>query len=269
MAARNILLHLDDEDALTLFAPAVLQLARELQVEELTAVAAAAVHMARAGPAFALPLLEERERDALDRLEIIQRRLHDAAKGFRLDWRSAPVADPTGFLLDQAARSDLIVTRRAAPGAPAFGSIDLGRLVLAAGRPVLVAPRATGALRFDRVLIGFKATREARVALSAALPLLCGARRVLVVAMGETTTAPQLQDAASFLGSHGIFAETRMLTDVDDPAAAGALLDLAETEGADLLVCGGYGRSRARELVFGGVTRDLLAQAPLACLFAH
>ncbi len=48
-----------------------------------------------------------------------------------------------------------------------------------------------------------------------------------------------------------------------------ALLAAAESENADLMVMGAYTRSRLRELVFGGVTRDILGAAGLPVLMAH
>ena len=55
------------------------------------------------------------------------------------------------------------------------------------------------------------------------------------------------------------------------PAASVAdeLVRSAESELADLIVCGAYGHSRIGEWVFGGVTRDLLDHAPICCLMAH
>ena len=45
------------------------------------------------------------------------------------------------------------------------------------------------------------------------------------------------------------------------------LAEIAE-QGTDLLVMGGYGHSRLREWVFGGVTYNLLRKAPVAIVVA-
>jgi nucleotide-binding universal stress UspA family protein len=50
---------------------------------------------------------------------------------------------------------------------------------------------------------------------------------------------------------------------------ADALLDHASDIGADLLVIGGYGHSRAREIILGGVTRDLLQHMTVPVLMSH
>ncbi len=58
-----------------------------------------------------------------------------------------------------------------------------------------------------------------------------------------------------------------MVTDGLSPADA--LLDYASDIGADMLVVGGYGHSRTREMILGGVTRDLLRFMTLPVLMSH
>jgi len=55
----------------------------------------------------------------------------------------------------------------------------------------------------------------------------------------------------------------------DGRKSADALIDVAQKDGADLIVAGAYGQSRLGEWVFGGVTRDLLSACPVCCLLAH
>jgi nucleotide-binding universal stress UspA family protein len=117
--------------------------------------------------------------------------------------------------------------------------------------------------------VAYKNTREARVALAAAVPLLGEASRVLVVGVGPDIRPDDLADAVGYLGCHGVFAEPHRVPDGNDLGAAEVLMAIADQEDADCIVCGGYGHGRARELVFGGVTRELLSRARRPCLFAH
>ena len=55
----------------------------------------------------------------------------------------------------------------------------------------------------------------------------------------------------------------------DGLSPADALLDYASDIGADLLVVGGYGHSRTREMIMGGVTRDLLRHMTVPVLMSH
>jgi nucleotide-binding universal stress UspA family protein len=50
---------------------------------------------------------------------------------------------------------------------------------------------------------------------------------------------------------------------------ADTLIAGAQAWGADLLVMGGYGRARVREMVFGGVTRTVVETAPLPVFMSH
>jgi nucleotide-binding universal stress UspA family protein len=55
----------------------------------------------------------------------------------------------------------------------------------------------------------------------------------------------------------------------DEADAGSAILDAADSERADLLVMGAYGRSWFREWVLGGATRAVLQRATLPVLMVH
>lgn len=269
MALHDILVHLDDVDALDGFLPAVLALAQARGVRAVTLAAVAAVRAPVTGASLTLSLMRAREREALDLLDLMRERAVPAAAACRVEWRSAAVPDPTPLLADWGVRSDLLVLREPLTRPGPLGGVDVGEVVLSAGRPVLVVPRATTRLRFDRVLIGFKPTREGRLALAAAAPLLAGGGHAMVVAVGDGVTHRQLADAAAYLEGRGVPVDTRRLDEETDRDAGRVLLQVAAEEGADLLVLGAYGRGRGREFVFGGATRTVLSQARLPCLMVH
>ena len=52
-------------------------------------------------------------------------------------------------------------------------------------------------------------------------------------------------------------------------SGARQLIRIAQEERADLLVTGAYGHSRLGEWIFGGMTRELLAESPICCLMSH
>ena len=74
-------------------------------------------------------------------------------------------------------------------------------------------------------------------------------------------------DIARHLDRHGINVELRQISGWSNPAEA--LLNEAEKSGAQMIVMGGYGHSRFREWVLGGVTRDILKVATVPVLLAH
>jgi nucleotide-binding universal stress UspA family protein len=100
---------------------------------------------------------------------------------------------------------------------------------------------------------------------------LRAARSTTVVAFGDGAGSPGEDDPcarlAAWLGRHGIPART------GHPPAAGnvaeALLSIAADLDAGLLVMGGYGHARYRELLLGGVTATILRTMTLPVLLAH
>jgi nucleotide-binding universal stress UspA family protein len=138
------------------------------------------------------------------------------------------------------------------------------------GRPVLVVPYIQrDELTLARVLIGWDGSRAAARAVSDAWPILERAKSVNVVSIGhgERTTALQ-KEFGEHLAKHGVRASLNVLA-CDDIDAGNAILSHAADIQADLLVLGGYGHSRLREWVLGGVTRTVLQTMTIPTLLSH
>jgi nucleotide-binding universal stress UspA family protein len=192
-----------------------------------------------------------------------------ASLGHSLQWRS-DVAYPAEFLAAEARAADLVIVGRQEHTSILIPnqSLDIGDAVMRAGRPILLVPPGKTSLALDRILIAWKDTTEARRAVSAALPLLKRAKDVQIVeivADGEQQDAARrIADVAGWLQRHGVTAARHTELSVGH---AGSHLDLLATQNhTDIVVAGGYGHSRLREWVFGGVTRHLLNHAT-ACTF--
>jgi nucleotide-binding universal stress UspA family protein len=189
----------------------------------------------------------------------------------KIGWRSL-LDSPTDALAREARCADLIVIRRGRTSTDTYSVLDPGGAILKVGRPVLVVPDGTGALRGEHVVIGWKDRREARRALQDALPYLREAERITIAEIcspGEEDAARErMDDVARYLTRHRINGGPRVILHQHGSDAA-ALIRLARDEGADLLVVGAYGHSRLGEWIFGGVTRDLLATSPICCLMSH
>ncbi|HEY9057718.1 MAG TPA: universal stress protein [Aurantimonas sp.] len=142
-----------------------------------------------------------------------------------------------------------------------------------AGAPALVMPPDAAAAKDPRtILIGWRDTTECSHAIAASLPFLERAAQVHLVSVAETSSSEEKRiepaaDMAKHLSRHGISVEVRHLPKWNHPAEA--LLNEAAIVGADLVVAGAYGRSRLREMIFGGVTRALLRDCPIPLLMAH
>lgn len=144
-------------------------------------------------------------------------------------------------------------------------------LLLASGRPILVAPPTLRAHRSGVAVVGWKETPQSARALTAALPLLATCERVVVVAVDEGTSAGSFDDAREVgrsLAWHGIDADVKWLP-MPRSSPAEELKAIAVEFDADYLVVGGYSRGRLRETIFGGCTRHFLEAADRPVLLMH
>ena len=189
----------------------------------------------------------------------------------RVEWRS--ILDvPTEAVARTARAADLVIIGNAKENTDPFRSLDPGTVVLKAGRPVLVVPKGLAALSAKRIAVAWKDVREARRAVRDALPFLQAAETVVILEIleeGEKNgAADQLKDVANYLNRRRIDIITQRVRPAE-VTAGDSLIRFIEDENVDLLVAGAYGHSRLGEWIFGGVTRDLLAQSPICCLFSH
>lgn len=211
---------------------------------------------------------ERQERRVADDLAKAKDRfLHAVGAYHRTEWRQE-FDYITDCIVQQARAADLIIVSGPSPEGREFvdANVDAGDLLMRSGRPVLFVPPKVDYLSAKRIVIGWKDTREARRAVTDSLPLLKRATEVTVLSVGVADAGAT--DVANYLACHGIAAFAISHSAVD-PEAADEVVRFAQTEGADLIVCGAYGHSRAREWIFGGVTRKLLHHAPLCCLMTH
>ena len=172
--------------------------------------------------------------------------------------------DRFGSLCAAARCADLIVLSR--------DDAMLEDLVLGERCPVLALPPLGSAnLVAPRVMIAWDGSRAAANAMKAALPLLARATSVDVVTIngkgnggGDNCGA----DAAlRYLSRHEVHAELHVVQ--AQGSVAQTLMATATRVGSDLLVMGLYGHSRLRELLVGGVTREMISKAGLALLLSH
>lgn len=140
--------------------------------------------------------------------------------------------------------------------------------VLESRRPALLCARPLAPNFHERIAIGWNASVESAQAVSAALPLLrrAGSVEILAIANKDAPCA-QCGEVVEYLSLHGIAASAREL-DAGTRPVAQVLLETAAAS-ATLLVLGGYGHSRWRELFQGGITRHAIAHADLPLFLVH
>jgi len=146
-------------------------------------------------------------------------------------------------------------------------------VLLSSGRPVLVVPPDGSAAGVaENILVGWNGSRESARAANDAMPFLKKAKTVTVLAVNPKRAyegeAVIIGDIVPHLNRHGVNAVNAHCKRRAS-GTSGTLLGYAEDCGADLLVIGGYGHSRLRALVLGGVTRSVLGCVTLPVLMSH
>jgi nucleotide-binding universal stress UspA family protein len=194
-----------------------------------------------------------------------------AEAGRPAEWR-AGFEQPTEFLVREARAADLVIVGRDRIPGDFYRTLDPGAVILRIGRPVLVVPAGIDHLKAERVVVGWKDTREARRALHDSLPLIREASSVAIVEIvdfgDEELAQAHIDDVTRYLAGHHVPVTVKTTAHSPGPVHD-ELIRIAQEMNADLIVAGGYGRSRLGEWVFGGVTQGLLTASPFCCLLSH
>jgi hypothetical protein len=164
---------------------------------------------------------------------------------------------------------DAIVLARPGDEWQSPSMVTLESALFESGRPVLIAPPTSPNSLGSNVLIAWNCSTEQARTTADAMPLLRLAQRITICTVeGSTVAGPTGEQMAHSLKLNGITAETITLK----PSKRGAgetLLAKADELGCDLIVKGAYTQSRLRQMIFGGTTRHILANAKLPVLMAH
>jgi nucleotide-binding universal stress UspA family protein len=185
----------------------------------------------------------------------------------------AGTLDDAARVLGTFARSfDLAVLGQADPDRGAQDDLMIEAALFNSGRPVVIVPYIhKGALALSRVLVCWDASRSAARAVADAMPFLRRGQAIEVVVVGaDGDNKPELPgvDLGEHLARHGLNVEVKRLV-AESLAVADVILSHAADCGADFIVMGGYGHSRLREFVLGGVTRTMLAEMTVPVLMSH
>ncbi len=167
---------------------------------------------------------------------------------------------------------DLAVVGQAEPGKGVAETAIVESVLFDAGRPTLIVPYIQKApLKLDHVMVCWDGSRSAARAIADAEPFLKRAGRIeIVVVTGESAKQDQIEgaDIGRHLARHGLnITVTRFPAGEID--VGNALLSHAADVDADFMVMGGYGHSRLREFVLGGVTRSILSSMTAPVLMSH
>ncbi len=236
------------------------------------------VEFIRPDPRAAIPLLGEGLPAATiqDLCDAADREGVAAAQAVESELRAQTSDSPltftirTGLISDHAGRrarlADLALCQP-----PTDGDADdiFEDLLFRSGKPLLMVPEGAKPPPFATVLIAWNGRSEGARAMSQAIPFLSAAKHVILLQVGDLPAdRPSLEDAAGYLQHYGLAPTVERRTH-DGRSIAQTLLQSAEALGADLLVMGAYSHARWREMIVGGVTRDIIHQAGLPVFLSH
>lgn len=190
-------------------------------------------------------------------------------EGLGWEWHSAD-GDAGDRLVEHARLADVVVMSAGPFAKVAAMQLGLtGDVAMRAPAPVLAVPtRSRGCNLTGPALVCWDGGQEAARALRAALPLLAQSQSVTLLTVEEKDNEFGGRAAATFLSRHGIHAEV-MERSRGSASVEQVIRSVAAEIQAGLIVQGAYGHSRMRQMLFGGVTRGLLADAPVPLLIAH
>ena len=211
----------------------------------------------------------EQAANVLDQFEITTRRLnipHDAKSTFNVSYAA------THTVTELSRLYDLNIVAQPDSSKPSQTDFLSEAVLFGSGRPMLMIPFINrGTFRSDRVLVCWDGKAPAARAVHNAAPFLRKAKAIDVVTINEDEDAAGEASLAAFiahLARRDLPATPHRLT-ADTSNVHNAILSLAADNDSDLIVMGGYGHSRLREFIMGGVTHGMFESLTVPALISH
>jgi nucleotide-binding universal stress UspA family protein len=185
---------------------------------------------------------------------------------------NASLAGAGDHFARMARRFDLAIVGQAEPEISSMEQIIGETTLFESGRPMIMVPYIQKApFKTDNVMICWDGSRTAARAVADAIPIIRKSGRVeIVIVTNERGKEDEIEgaDIGQHLARHGLKVDVHRISggNID---VADALLSHAADSGADFMVMGGYGHSRLREFVLGGVTRSIFESMTLPVLLSH
>lgn len=277
MGYRNILVHIDETTAARVRAATAAQLAVKFGAT-LTGMFMRSDYVPAfvAGDAFSAVTAVEAYVEQRDRTIAKASAAARAAFERELATHEIPAAwievngDEDENVLAAVRRYDLTVFPHVATSSLNTYAISAAHIGMGSGAPLLVLPESGFQMPFGkRVLVAWKESRESARAMRDAWPFLMAAEEVHFLAVSRN--APEAFDDVmrGNLEAHGCTNIHMHVDRNDDIDVANAIQRYSGRVGADLVVLGLYGHSRMREMLLGGVSRDMLDALHLPLLVSH
>ncbi len=281
MSIKTILAYLPSEELAEPVLKGAIALAQRHQAHVIGLHLEASYYPAYGEVAIAVPpdVIEQMRQPLRERAEKLEETFNSRMKeaGISAEWRSgsSEYSSLPKRIVQEAVSADLVLCPQVKPESVDVTTLDLPeRLILESGRPVFVMPPDKSApIPAKRVLIAWNNSPQAARAVFDSLALMKDADAITILTLAGNADARREAEEhagklAANLGRHGLKAKVEAV-DTGSRSASDTIMARLEDDGADMLVMGCYGHSRFRELVFGGVTRDMLAGVKVPTLMSH
>jgi len=210
-----------------------------------------------------------RERCQMHDVKITLPTDHHAAEGATSSWMAIS-GDLPGDLGRACRLSDLTVMAKPDDKRSIRSLAFVEEVIFQSARPIILVGETPLGAYPGKVALAWNRSREAARALTSSLDILKRAETVLVLSVGdELPTGIDHQQAADYLRLHGVAATAERVAAEKDIENDDLLLKTLDARGIQFVVMGAYSRSRFREAILGGATRNMLEQTTLPVLLAH
>jgi nucleotide-binding universal stress UspA family protein len=194
---------------------------------------------------------------------------YGGAAGLGFGWLENAAAGDT-FVSSHARVFDMTVLGRPISGQAEPSMATLEAVLFESGRPILIAPPTPPSRLGETIAIAWNGSTETARATAFAMPFLRQAGRVVILTVegGPLHEGPTGEQLARSLRLNGVAAEASIVR-ADRRSLGEAFLRASASLGVDLLVKGAYTQSRLRQMIFGGTTSYILAEATVPVFMAH
>jgi nucleotide-binding universal stress UspA family protein len=177
------------------------------------------------------------------------------------------VGSPARVLAIIGPVADMAVLSRPKPRGGGRAKAFLLAALLHSVKPVLIVPQKRLAAVGKRIVIAWNQSPEAAAAVSAAMPLLQRAERVVVASSGpENRAGPKASYLSQYLANWDVEVEC---VRTKGRNVEREIENAYRKAGGDLLLMGAYSRARHRQMIFGGVTEHMLFNTEIPALMLH
>jgi nucleotide-binding universal stress UspA family protein len=212
---------------------------------------------------------EQHAKDAVARFDAAAKKQGLLSETRRI---TALLADAANRFGQIARHFDVSVVMQPDPDSKTDSDLFVESALFGSGRPVVVVPYIQKeSVKLDHIVCCWDGSKTAARAIGDALPLLARAKTVellIVTSPGDDVHEEAGADMAAHLARHKLNVTLQRISsgNID---VGNAILSYAADRNADFLVMGGYGHSRWREFLLGGVTRQILSSMTVPALMSH